>query len=133
MDASNLFIIDTSAWIEYFAKSESGSVVKKYIESGHGVTPTIVLAELIFTLKKYGFAESKLTARLEFVQNVTGIKPLDAKTAILAGKINLERKKRSAKWGIVDSIILATTKSLGARIVTGDEDFRDLEGAIIIR
>jgi predicted nucleic acid-binding protein len=44
----------------------------------------------------------------------------------VAGELNFERKKRVKGWGMADSIILATARRAGSRIVTGDSHFRDL-------
>ena len=53
--------------------------------------------------------------------------PLDDELAETAGRIQSERKKIVERWGIVDSIILATARTKGGKVVTGDEHFRDLK------
>jgi predicted nucleic acid-binding protein len=52
--------------------------------------------------------------------------------ARVAGEINFERKKRVKGWGMADSMILATARQSGSRIVTGDPHFRDLEETIML-
>jgi predicted nucleic acid-binding protein len=59
--------------------------------------------------------------------------PLEEELARAAGELNFERKKKVKGWGMADSIILATARRAGSRIVTGDPHFRDLtEEAIML-
>jgi len=58
--------------------------------------------------------------------------PLDTGIAEKAGALSHERKKRVKRWGLADSVVLATARECKARIVTGDEHFRDLVGEAIM-
>jgi predicted nucleic acid-binding protein len=51
---------------------------------------------------------------------------LDEDMAILAGKLNFERKKANSKWGMPDSLILASGSIYGLRILTKDGDLKDV-------
>lgn len=51
--------------------------------------------------------------------------------ALEAGKINFENKRKIKNWGMADSIILATAKNLNAKVVTGDNHFRNLDVVMI--
>lgn len=44
---------------------------------------------------------------------------------------HFENKKKIKNWGMSDSIILATAKLLNAKVVTGDEHFRDLDAVML--
>jgi predicted nucleic acid-binding protein len=46
--------------------------------------------------------------------------------ATVAGEIDAERKEKIQDWGLADSIVLATARELGAKVVTGDKHFKDL-------
>ncbi|RLE79846.1 MAG: type II toxin-antitoxin system VapC family toxin, partial [Thermoprotei archaeon] len=35
-------------------------------------------------------------------------------------------------WGLADSIVLATARKSKAKVITGDEHFRDLAGEVIL-
>jgi predicted nucleic acid-binding protein len=59
--------------------------------------------------------------------------PLDEETAEMAGKISAERRSRVRGWGLVDSIVLATARARGMKVITGDEHFRGLDEAIMIK
>jgi predicted nucleic acid-binding protein len=116
-------VIDSFAWIEYFAGSEQGEKAKRYIETGDAITPSIVMAE--FT-DKYARERMDSKERLAFIRTKSMILPLDDEMAELSGRISAERRSRAKGWGIVDSIVLATARTRDAKIVTGDEHFRDL-------
>ncbi len=93
------------------------------METGHVVTPAIVVAELS---EKYRRLNREFGSKYDFVKARTSIVPLEEELARAAGEINFERKKRVKGWGMADSIVLATARSSGSRIVTGDLHFKDL-------
>ena len=70
---------------------------------------------------------------MRFLKTVSALAPLDEETAELAGKISAERRPHVKGWGLVDSIVLATARVRKMKVVTGDEHFRDLPEAIMIR
>jgi len=125
------FVIDSFAWFEYFAGSTAGAKAKFFIESGKSITPTIVIAELT---EKYRREKMVFAPDRDFILGKTRIISLDPGIAEKAGIINHERKRAVKRWGLVDSIVLATAREHGAKIVTGDEHFRDLtDEALMIK
>jgi predicted nucleic acid-binding protein len=52
--------------------------------------------------------------------------------AVLAGRINFERKINKRKWGMIDSFILATSLIYGLNILSRDSDFGDLQNVEIL-
>ena len=51
----------------------------------------------------------------------------------MAGDISHEYKKKKKKnWGMADSIILATSRQSGSKVVTGDPHFEGIVEATII-
>ena len=118
-----LYVIDSFAWIEYFAGSKAGAEAKQIIEAGRSITPTIVIAELA---EKYQRERMNFAQDLDFITGKTRIIPLDLTIAEKAGSLSPERKRVIKRWGLADSIVLATARQYGARILTGDEHFRDL-------
>ncbi|MHB8568312.1 MAG: PIN domain-containing protein [Nitrososphaerales archaeon] len=122
-------VLDTFAWIEYFAGSERGEKIKSYIENGDGITPALVVAE--FT-DKYIRENIDPTERLKFIRTKTTIAPLDDEIAEAAGRIIAERRRKIKRWGLVDSCVLATARARGAKVITGDEHYDDLKEIIRI-
>jgi len=132
---SSDFVIDSYAWIEYFAGSEKGKSATKYIESGESVTPTVVVAELSRKLLREALAgretaEGRLT-RLQFVRSATTLLDLTEELATKAGEVDVERKRKVHDWGLADSVVLASARQLSAKVVTGDKHFRDLKDETI--
>ena len=122
-------VIDTFAWIEYFAGSARGEKAKPFIEKGDAITPALVIAE--FT-DKYVREGKDPTERLKFMRTKTMIMPLDDETAEAAGRIRAERKPKVKGWGLVDSCVLATARARRTKVVTGDTHFEGLTDAIMI-
>ena len=122
-------MIDTFAWVEYFAGSEEGERAKSFIEGGGAVTPTIVIAE--FT-DKYVREKMNPKERLKFIRTRSAILALDDDIAEMAGTISAERRAKVKGWGLVDSVVLATARARGVRVVTGDEHFKGLDEVIMI-
>lgn len=131
------YIIDAYAWIEYFRASRYGEVAKKYIESEGSATPTIVVAEisrkLLREIEAGNETQEGRLKRLEFIRASSQIVELDFDIAAKAGEIDVDMKKEVRGWGLADSIILCTAKNVNGRVITGDEHFRSLEEAIMIK
>lgn len=129
------YVIDSYAWIEYFLGSEAGRKVKKFVEGADSGTPTIVVAELSRKLLRKvrdGVETDEGRAqKLEFVRSSTTVVHLDWDTAARAGEIDLERKEIVRNWGLADSIVLATARDSGAKMVTGDRHFADLKEEVV--
>lgn len=116
------YIIDTYAWIEYFKGSVRGKKAKPIIENSISITPTIVLAEI---KKKFvDWRRMDFEEKLNFIRSRSTIVPLDESNAILAGEIRATSNIQGI--GIVDCILLALSKNLGAKVVSGDPHFKGL-------
>ena len=131
------YIIDAYAWIEYFKASALGEVAKKYIESEHSITPTIVVSEISRKLSQQ-IQLGKETRegsdqRLDFIRDTSMIVDLDFETAAGVGRITEELKGQTKDWSLADLIILCTAQSLSGKVVTGDEHFRKINDAIFIK
>ena len=106
-----------------------GERAKSYIDGGETITPTIVIAEIT---DKYTREKMNPEERLKFMRTKSTILTLDDEIAEVAGTISPERRAKVKGWGLVDSIVLATAREKGAKVVTGDEHFKDLHEAIMI-
>ena len=131
------YIIDAYAWIEYFKASELGAIAREYIEDEHSATPTIVISEISRKLQKEITLGNETPdgrlKRLEFIRATSRIVDLDFEIAADAGKLNVDLKEKAKGWGLADSIILSTAKNFSAKVVTGDDHFRQLNDVIFLK
>ncbi len=93
------------------------------------MTPAIVVAELS---EKHKRLNREFESKYDFVKARTRIVPLEEELGRVAGEINFARKQHVKGWGLADSIVLATARQLGSKIVTGDPHFKDLVGETIM-
>ena len=131
------YVIDAYAWIEYFRASQYGKVAKEYIESADSVTPSIVVAEVSRKLQKEIALGNETPdgrlKRLEFISATSQVVELDFDLAVAAGSADCDMKKKQKGWGLADSIVLCTARSITGKVVTGDEHFRDLREVVFIK
>ena len=118
-------MIDSWAWIEYFKSSEPGKRAKGFIEGGSIIISAINVAEVF----RHMLILSKKDAEdaLGFMLKTSFVVPVSAKLAKDAAIIKHEKK-----WGLGDSIVLATALQHGAKVVTGDSDFKNEPGIIFL-
>lgn len=113
-------VIDSSAWLSYFAGDKNSSSFSKPIESLDTLlVPSITVTEVfkhILRLKGEELA-------LEVIAHITQGKviSLDTQLAIDAGSYGVQHK-----LPLADSIIYATTMKFNATLWTQDSDFKDL-------
>jgi predicted nucleic acid-binding protein len=127
------YVVDSFAWLEYFMGSSRGETAKGIIDSRteEKFTPSICVAEVYAkSLKNEG--ELKAEGRRSFIRDRSAISPLDEETAVEAAKIDVARKKEVRGWGLADSVVLATARELGARVVTGDLHFGGLQDVLMV-
>jgi predicted nucleic acid-binding protein len=117
-------LLDTSAWVEFFIKSEKGEIVKKYIKTGECQTSIATLAEISNWAMRENLNGKELT---DFIILSSKLLHLNSEISFLAGKLNFKRKKIVKNWGMMDSLILATSLLYDLKILTKDLHFKDLE------
>ena len=119
---------DTSAWIEYFAGTELGQIVKGYVDGTDTIyTPTIDLLEI---KNKYQREGKKWKNRIRFITERSTIVDITSEIALSAAEIK-------NKFGLysIDALIYAATLSNNSKLITKDRHFQDLKklGLILIR
>ncbi|HYB03389.1 MAG TPA: type II toxin-antitoxin system VapC family toxin [Nitrososphaerales archaeon] len=120
-------LIDSWAWIEYWKGGKFSSKAAEYIEgSEEAVVSTINLAEIWFWVARY-YDEKTATARLETVEKRCHTISVDKDIAVGGAKIRI-----SNKLALADSLILATARQTGGKVVSGDPDLKDLEDVIFL-
>lgn len=120
-------LIDSWTWIEYWKGGKYARDAMKYIESDEDAfVSTINLIETYSWFAKY-YDENAAKSRMDVIERRCYVIPVEKDIALDAARLKLKHK-----LGIADSVILATAKQVNGKLVTGDPDFRDMEGIIFI-
>lgn len=122
------YVIDSYAWVEYFRGTKEGAAAKEYIEKKSNATCSMTIAELA---EKYRRENKDFSEDFNFIVSKSEIIDLSSDIALAAGEINFENKKKIKNWGMSDAVILATARMFNAKVVTGDEHFRNLNAVMI--
>lgn len=123
--------IDTYAWIEIFLGTKNGKTAKEILQKAEAAyTPDTVTAEIARKYLREGIKEPTILQRLKTIEETSDIIPIDKKTAIESAKCYLElsqkAKTRKLKTpSLFDAIVLATARTLKAKLITGDEHLKD--------
>ncbi len=131
--------IDSYAWIEHFSGTEKGKKIKELMDNSNQVyTPGVVLAEVARKYLREGQDAATINSRLDVITSASSIIAIDSQLAFEAATVYLELKENAKKYrlntpGLFDAIILATCRLLQAKIVTGDEHFKNLPETIWIK
>ncbi len=120
-------LVDSSGWIEYFLDNSLASRFEKHIlETGTLIIPTIVTFEVYRQLIKKIDPKDVLTAITQMEKGE--MIPLSQEISLFAAELSLKHR-----LGTADSIIYATGLIQEAKIVTLDNDFRELPGCTVIQ
>jgi len=115
-------VVDSSAWLEYFADGPNASFFSRAIEQiDELVVPSLTIYEVfkrVFLQRGEGDA-----LRAIAVMQQGQVVDLDAHTALAAARISAE-----SGLPMADSVVLATTRAHGATLWTQDADFQGMGG-----
>ena len=115
-------VVDSSAWLEYFADGENASWFSTPIEATEDlIVPSLTLFEVFKKL----LAESGENNALQAVSAMRQgqVINLDSALAISAARIGVRYH-----LPLADSIIYATSRAFDATLWTQDADFAELSG-----
>ena len=115
-------IVDSSAWLSYFAGDANAKAFSNPIENiDKSIVPSITLTEVFKCILRQRGEDMALEAIAHMKQEKVIL--LDKTLAIDAAKYGVDYK-----LPLADSIIYATAQKYGALIWTQDIDFESLEG-----
>ena len=125
------FVIDAYTWIEYLEDSEKGRKAAETIEddSNEIFTSSATVAEII---SKFLRSNKDVKIAINCVNNMSTVLNMTQEIANLAGNIHFEAKKKNKEFGMLDAFVAATAKKIGAKILTGDLDFKNFKEAVMI-
>jgi toxin FitB len=125
-NASELVVVDSTGWVEYFGEGPKAAAFAPYLEREDLLLlPTIVIYEVF---RKLFRDRGKTIADrfLSYALRARGV-ALDAHIALLAARASLDRRLSMA-----DAIIYATAQMFQAELITSDLHFKDLSGVKLI-
>jgi len=115
-------VVDSSAWLEYFADGPNAAVFAEPLcDVAALVVPSITIYEVFKAVFRQRGEDAALQA-VALMQQGTVVE-LSASLAMVAAKTSLDTGLPMA-----DSIILATARHHDAQLWTQDEHFRDVPG-----
>lgn len=129
-------VIDSYAWIEHLLGTEKGSKIDIILKNADEVyTPDTVLAEIARKFVREGVDVKTVNEWLAQIVNASNIVCLESKLAIIAAQCYLEieanaRKSKLNLPSLFDAIVLAISRSLNSKVLTGDQHFKELPETI---
>lgn len=119
----NPVIIDTSAWIEFFNKSDSkvGDMTAKLIESDKAVLMGVVLAELLCGVKK-----KRETDQLQELREILPYADTTPNDWLNTGKTLNQLRKQGITIPLTDVLIGTVAKRNQFSVLTCDKHFGHL-------
>jgi toxin FitB len=113
-------VVDSSAWLEYFANGPNASFFTPPIEDIERlIVPSVTVYEVFKRVLQQRDEGQALQAAATMQQGM--VVNLDERIALNAARVSVDLKIPMA-----DSIVLATARAHGAIVWTQDEDFKDL-------
>jgi len=115
-------VVDSSAWLEYFADGPNAGEFAKPIETTRSlIVPTLSLFEVFKRIAQQRGDDEALRSVAVMEQGT--VVDLDRATALAAARLSIDHSIAMA-----DSIMLATAQRSGAILWTQDVDFEGLPG-----
>ena len=125
------YIIDASAWVEYFDGTELGRKVKEIVENSNNDihTTIITIAEVAshFTRRGYDFHEAK-----RVMISLSTIDYFTVDTAEETGILYAHLRKEREKISLADIFVLVNAQKINAKVLTKDKDFKGFKEALLL-
>jgi toxin FitB len=118
--AKRVNVVDSSAWLEYFAGADGAGQFASAIEAVERlVVPSICLLEVFKVVLRQRGESDALQAVALMQQGI--VVELDSPLALAAAKVSVE-----LKLPLADSVVYATARQVGGVVWTQDSDFDGL-------
>lgn len=125
------YVIDSWTWIEYLDATKYGLAVKDIIEKNeNSFTSAISVSEVISKLSRHGKDPEQAYIAISTLSRIVEI---DVELAKKVGFLYSQVKRKSPNFGLADAFVLQTAMSLGAKVMTGDPDFKGLKDVVMLK
>lgn len=127
---SRRYVVDAFAWIEYLGGSDKGEHVRKILEGDNEVyTCSVTLAEVVSKVVRSGLNYEIAYQAITLNSKVIDV---DAELSRDAGILHAEVRNKVRDFSLADAYVLACSKRLKAKILTGDPHFKNIPETIMI-
>jgi len=124
------YIVDSSAWIDYLEGGQLGKKVDEIIKHNNEIFSIhIIIAEVVSKVKRKN-ADAELA--FSAITNNSKVIEISPEIAKESGLFHAEIRKKIKDFGLVDALIHTLAKSLNAKILTGDNHFKNFKEAVFI-
>ncbi len=124
-------LFDTWALLELLNAGPKAKEVKRLLIESERFTTTLNLYEVFYRVKQDG-GEARALQAVELLSANLSIIPIDFSIALAGGKARELLKSKSNNMGAIDILTYVSSQTVGATLVTGDPDFKDILGVILL-
>lgn len=125
MTASEV-VLDSWAWWEIFFETTRGRRLARRFLRTRGVTvhtSALAVGELVAKLHEMGKGD-RSASLVESIRLRSSLHDVTPEIAEVAGRLRSELRRREPEASLADAVMLATARSLGAKLVSTDAAFR---------
>ncbi len=122
-------LIDAWVWIEYFKGTKCGELIDVELAQQENLTPESALAEVYLYALKAG---KTLERVFDMIYSHSKILPIKQQNWLDAAEFKIFLRKTRPKFGLMDALLLAKQRELGAKIVTGDPHFKGMKNVLFV-
>jgi predicted nucleic acid-binding protein len=127
---SERIVADAYAWVEYLDGTARGEKLRNLLEAGGDVyTSAVTLAEVVSKAARTG--RDRETA-YNIIRGNSTVVEADEQLSYETGILHAEIRRTARDFGLTDAYVLATSRKLGARVVTGDPHFNGVGDALML-
>jgi len=125
------YVVDSWAWIEYLEGSLLGEKVRERLaDDGNEIfTHVVSLAEIISKVRR---REKDTDAAWSAIMTNSKTIALSEKDSRDAGLLHAKIKSKHSSFGLADAFVLSAARKLGAKVLTGDPHFANIEDAVML-
>ena len=126
------YVIDAYAWVEYLIGSDEGAKVNEIIEKENVevYTCAVTVAEII---SKVARDKQDVEKAFDILLSNSQILNADEELSKKTGLLHAEMRKTEKDFGLADAYVLAIARELKSKVLTGDQHFKNLKEAVMLK
>lgn len=123
-------VVDSWAWVEYLDGSALGKRADEAMQDAPELWTSLAsVAEVVSKYRRGGKDEG---AAVTAMTTLSKIGVPDLEDALQAGRIHAGIKPKVPNFSLADSFTLQLARKVGAKVLTGDPDFRGIKEAKLL-